>query len=160
MSDWSPPAVTPQPPPGPEPWEPVPWWKSPWVFWNVLGVVILAAIFVYLWLGRATDVGFVRNTRLQDFGDAPLGDVLDQFMNNPQWEATTDEEGQRYVAARGRVRYMSKSSLAVIRFRVGGNRQSIGLAELKIDGQVKTTLVAFDFLRKAYGAYEPVLLKR
>ena len=158
MSDWSPP---PQPPPAPEPFEPAPWWKTPWLFWNVLGIVILAAILAYLWwFSRVSDVGFVKNTRLKGFADAALGDVLDQFMNDPKWEATTGDDGERYVTASGRVYYLAKSSQAVIRFRVGPRRESIGLAELRLDGEVKRNLVASDFLRKAYGSYQQVLLKR
>lgn len=156
-----PPQRPPPPPPGwAGPARVTRWWKSPWLVWNAVGLLVVAAVLLHVAIGKHSDVGFVKNTRLDGYGDSPLGEVLDQFMNEPQWEEVVGEDGQRYVVARGRVDYMSRSSIAAIRFRVGLHHESIGLEGLEIDGQPKTILVASDFLRKAYGGYQQVLLKR
>lgn len=150
----NPPPLTPNSVPSP-----LPWWKTPWALWTLLGIVVVAALLGYIWLRHTSDLRFVKGSRLAGFPAEPLGDVLDQFIADPQWQAARDADGQHYVSVRGRVRYLGATT-AVIRFRVAPEHQSLALAGLDLDGRPKNELVQSDFLRRAYANYQEALLKR
>jgi len=138
---------------------PLPWWKTPWVAWTGLGILLVACLLGCVWYLNASDVRFVRGTRLAGFPAEPLGEVLDQFLADPQWQAARDADGQHFVTVAGRVNYLGATT-AVLRFRVDRSSRSIALAGLLLDGRAKNELVQSDFLRRAYANYQKVLLKR
>jgi hypothetical protein len=138
---------------------PLPWWKTPWIVWNLLAIALVAGLLGFVWLRQPTDLRFVKGAHLAGFPEEPLGDVLDQFLGDPQWQATRDADGQHFVSVRGRVNYMGAAT-AVVLFRVDTERRSIALAGLELDGRPKPVLVQSDFLRRAYANYQKVLLRR
>ena len=138
---------------------PLPWWKTPWILWNVLAVAVIAVVLGFLWPRQPTELQFVKGAHLVGYPEEPMGEVLDQFFGDPQWQAHGDTDGQQYVSVGGRVNYLGAAT-AVLRFRVDVGRRSIALAGLELDGRPKPVLVQSDFLRRAYANYQKALLRR
>jgi len=138
---------------------PLAWWKTPWFLWSLGMLIVASGVLGFLAMHQTPDVLFVQRARLAGYLDEPLGLVLEQFFDKPQWGATCAADGQHYVTVSGRVNYMGATT-ATLRFRVDVDRSTLGLDGLVLDGRPKGTLVQSDFLRRAYAHYEKVLLRR
>lgn len=122
-------------------------------WWKPIGIALLACLVVGGVLGMFGDesnVSLVKKGHLEAYPDVPIGEAVDKFLADPQWEAVEDRNGREYVTVRGGAEFRGRPVEVALQFRVNPDSGRFKVHALEIDGRPQNQLVTIGLLSKIF----------
>lgn len=121
----------------------------------VLLVSLAAAGVYYAALSEVTAgdpqiVAMVKDGTLSAYPDQTIGEAVEGFFANPQWEHIVAEDGNDYVNVRGRISYAGEPADAVVQYAVDPETGSFQVNAFEINGLPQNELMYLELIAKMY----------
>ena len=84
-------------------------------------LIITMSLFLFSCGGDSAEVQSVKGGTLYGHSEITLGEAVDGFMGNPQWESIEDENGNIYVNIKGDILYQDKEIEALLQYEVNAD---------------------------------------
>lgn len=100
------------------------------------------------------EIAMVKNGELTKYPEFTIGEAVESFMGNPEWDVSQAVDGNFYVNVRGRITYGQKESVAALQFKVDKTRETFEINALEINGEPQNVFVIMSLLDKMYASAE------
>jgi len=122
--------------------------------WAGVGIILLLLLVPFFSSSEPPDVTLVKTGHLAAYPNIAVGEAIDEFMANPQWEAITGEDGNRYVNVLGEVEYEGKSVEAALQFRVDRENGTFEAGAFQMNELPQNAFMMAAFISKMFDEYE------
>lgn len=95
-------------------------------------------------------VQLVRGGILDGYPQKTVGEVFDDFLDNPKWESGVSEDGERFVNVKGRILYFDKEAELAVQFIVDEKNGTFQYNACEIDGAPQNNFVFWNLLESIY----------
>jgi len=126
-------------------------------WWKPVGIGI-GAICLYMVIpgiadfsSESANISVVKDGKLDAYPDVTVGQLVDNFIGNPQWSQFLGENDENFVNATGKVSYDGREVEAVVQFTVYGKRFVLNAFEM--NGVPQDELMKATLFQKMYEVY-------
>jgi|GEM_PF-3831304 len=122
-----------------------------WVFFRVIKLIMV----INQHIPTEDDyINLVKNGHIYEYEQATVGEVLDDFLLNEEWEFGESEDGDKFVNVTGLLFYDGEETEALIQFFVYYKDDTFEFNALEIDDVPQTESVFKSLLKEAFAEYE------
>ncbi len=116
----------------------------------VAGVLLAVVIVANVTLRDSdSDIEMVRSGSFIDFPQVAVGDAIDNFFGNPEWQSFVDGRGKlHYVNVTGTITYANQPAKAVIQFAVNPKTGAFNTRSLEINGEPQNAYILTALIEK------------
>jgi rhomboid protease GluP len=116
------------------------------------GLIVIALALVPRY--DSPNVTLVKTGCLPAYPSIRVGDAVDRFMRNPQWESGTATDGSQFVNIRGKICFMDKEVEALLQFQINSGDATCEVRGIEINGVPQDRLMQLALLNKMYESYQ------
>jgi len=84
-------------------------------------LIIAMSLILFSCGGNSKEVKSVKEGRLTAYPEKTLGEAIDSFMGDPEWESIEADDGNIYVNVKGSIMLHEKEVEALIQYKVDGD---------------------------------------
>jgi len=126
------------------------WWKPVGI--GIGAIFVLAVIpGIADFSSESANISVVKDGKLDAYPDVTVGQLVDNFIGNPQWSQFLGENDENFVNATGKVSYDGREVEALVQFRVYGKRFLLNAFEM--NGVPQDELMKATLFQKMYEVY-------
>ncbi len=121
---------------------------------KVLGITVLAIGVLWMicdgmkgvektedWHGLNSAVELVKNGHLAGYNDKTVGEAVDGFLGNAEWESGRNQSDETMVNVQGSIMYMDWKADCLIQFKVDEEAAVLKIYAFEIDGEGQDQMV-------------------
>lgn len=128
--------------------------RRPWGKPLAIGAACMVVPFIGLitTLSDSAGVSVVKSGRLDAFPDVTVGQLIENFLESPSWDAGETNDGKNFVNVEGRMLYYDKPVRGTLQFLIHG--EQFELRAFEINGVPQNNLVKSALFEKMYDQYK------
>ena len=127
--------------------------RQPWG--KPLGIAAVCLAIPILGLLSSTvtsdEIQIVKSGEFAQHPGLPVGEVVDNFLENEKWSSTADEDGNHFVIVAGEMSYDGDPAIVLLTFQLDG--ESFTLHSVDLDGQPQDDAFADQLFAVMYREY-------
>lgn len=123
----------------------------------VVACILLVAAIAYAVSSSGVGAGgsdkyvqMVKGGTLDGYPQKTVGDAFDDFLDNPKWESSLSEDGERFVNVKGGAVYADKEVELVVQFLVDEAAEIFNYNACEINGVPQNNLIFWNLLETIY----------
>jgi len=100
--------------------------------------------------GMNSEISMVKNGTLSGYPNKTVGEAVEEFFGDPNWQAILGNDRNKYVNVTGSISYMQEEVRALMQFKLNVKNNSFEINALEFNGIPQNRLILTALLDKMY----------